>query len=55
MRYLSSMGMLKEMAVNTFATTNVTQALTNPGQQVGVRFLLVSPHRIVLLRPWKTL
>ena len=48
MRYLSSVAMLKEVAVNTFAATNVSQALANPGQQAGVRFLLVSLHCIVL-------
>ena len=47
MRYLSSVGMLKEAAVNTFAATNITQVLANPGQQAGVRFLLVSLHRMV--------
>jgi len=51
MRYLSSVGMLEEIAVDTFAATNVTQALANPGQQAGVRFLLVSPHRILLFAP----
>ena len=48
MRYLSSVGMLEEIAVNTFAPTNVTQALANAGHQAGVRFLLVSLHRILL-------
>lgn len=51
MRYLSSVGMLKETAVDTFAATNVTRALANPGQQAGVRFLLVSLHRILLFPP----
>ena len=51
MRYLSSVGMLKETAVDTFAATNVTRALANPGQQAGVRFLSVSLHRILLFPP----
>ena len=38
------MGMLEEIDVDTFAATNVTKALADPGQQAGVRFLLVSPH-----------
>ena len=42
MRYLSSAGMMKEIAVNTFAATRITKALANPGHQAGVRFLLVS-------------
>ena len=49
MRYLSSVGMLKEVTVNTFAATNITRVLANPGQQAGVRFLLVSLHRVVNL------
>ena len=51
MRYLSSVGMLKETAVDTFAATNVTRALANPGQEAGVRFLLVSFHPILLSPP----
>ena len=51
MRYLSSVGMLKETAVDTFAATNVTRALANPGQQAGVRFLLVSLRRVWLFPP----
>ena len=54
MRYLSSVGMLKEVALNIFASTNITHALANPGQQAGVEILLVSLHRIVLLRAWDT-
>lgn len=54
MRYLSSVGMLEEIAVDTFAATNVTQALANPGQKAGVsRFLLVSLHPISLFPPWR--
>lgn len=48
MKYLSSVGMLKETAVDMFAATNVTRALANPGQQAGVRFVLVSLHRVPL-------
>ena len=51
MRYLSSVGMLKETAVDTFAATNVTRALANPGQEAGARFLLVSFHPILLSPP----
>lgn len=47
MRYLSSVGMLEEVAVDTFAASNITQALANPGQQAGVKFLLVSLHRVL--------
>ena len=46
MRYLSSVGMLEEITVDQFASTNVTEALANPGRQAGVRFLLVSLHRL---------
>ena len=53
MRYLSSVGMLEEITVDTFAATNVTQALANPGQQAGVKFLLVSLYHIVLIPPWQ--
>ena len=48
MRYLSSVGMVEEIAVDTFAATNVTHVLANPGQVAGVKFLLVSLRRVVL-------
>ena len=51
MRYLSSVGMLEEVAVDAFAATNVTRVLANPGPQAGIRFLLVSPHRIQSFPP----
>ena len=53
MRYLSSVGMLKKTAVDTFAATNVTRALANPGQQAGVRFMLVSLHRDLHWYLWR--
>ena len=38
MRYLSSLGMLREFSVDPFTAKNVTEALANPGQQAGVKF-----------------
>lgn len=37
LRYLSSMGMIKETGKDNFAATNVTKALASPGNQAGVR------------------
>ena len=41
MRYLSSVGMIAETKQDTFAATNVTQALSSSGLQGGVKFLSV--------------
>ncbi|KAF7508283.1 hypothetical protein GJ744_009428 [Endocarpon pusillum] len=37
LRYLASVGMIKETGQDTFAATNITQTLATPGWQAGVR------------------
>lgn len=39
LRYLSSVGMVKETGANTYAATNITHALASKGNQAGVRHL----------------
>lgn len=39
LRYLSSVGMVKETGANTYAATNITHALASKGNQAGIRHL----------------
>ncbi|MCJ1268551.1 hypothetical protein MMC22_008439 [Lobaria immixta] len=45
LRYLSSVGMMKETGADTYAATNITHALASKGNQAGVRhfFDIVGP------------
>ena len=36
LRYLSSVGMIKEVSKDEFLATNVTKALAIPGNQAGI-------------------
>ena len=39
LRYLSSVGMMKETGADTYSATNITHALASKGNQAGVRHL----------------